>query len=196
MDDIVGTLLKKATEQKKSGDINNAILTLKLAYGEIAKTTIEYPVETFLRLPMYLQEAKQNDEAWKEFNKILAYGFPNQIKDKEVFPAQEGIIYDKMRLFLQREKKHQTAIIFGIFSYLKWTIAIYRQKRFAELKHYQDKKEIKEMLAPLLKKAQKENCIQDLTALVFNEANNPDKIDIATLNKNITAIMDTGSPTA
>ena len=84
MDDIVGTLLKKATEQKKSGDINNAILTLKLAYGEIAKTTIEYPVETFLRLPMYLQEAKQNDEAWKEFNKILAYGFPNQIKDKEM----------------------------------------------------------------------------------------------------------------
>lgn len=188
-DDNIGTLLKKATELKKNGNIDSAIETLKLAYSEIKKTNTTYSINTFLRLPLYLQEAKKNDQAWKEFNNLLSQGYPNYDRDQEVWPAEEGIIYDKMRLFLQREGKHNLAISFGIFSHLKWTIAVYRQKRNEELKSYQNKNEISEMLKPLLKKAMKDNLSNELVELVSNETANPSKINIAEVTKKIAELI-------
>lgn len=190
-DDNIGTLLKKATELKKNGNIDSAIDTLKLAYSEIKKTNTTYLINTFLRLPLYLQEAKRNDEAWKEFNNLLSQGYPNYDRDQEVWPAEEGIIYDKMRLFLQREGKHNLAISFGIFSHLKWTIAIYRQKRNEELKCYQNKTDISEMLKPLLKKAMKDDLVIELVELVSSETANPSKINIAEVKKKIAEIIKT-----
>ena len=176
-----GILLKKATEQKSVGDIDNAILTLKLAYKEISKTSIIYPVETFLRLPLYLQAAKRNEESWSEFHKLLDCGYPNQIKDGSVTKAEESIIYRKMRLFLQREKRYDEAILYGILSYLKMTVALKLQRRSSELKCYQDKKEIQEFIRQLLKKTNKESHEQELIDIIFNEAHSPDKIDFATI---------------
>lgn len=115
-------LLKKATSKKKEGDFDNAIKLLKLAYKEISKGPMVYPVDTFLRLPLYLQAAKRNDEAWREFNFLLTKGYPNQMSDLEFIPMDHSIIYDKMRLFLQREGKPELAIKFGIFSFLSWAI--------------------------------------------------------------------------
>ena len=63
-------LLKEATEKKKSGDMDGAIECLRKAYKEIAKTSVNYTVKAYLRLPLYLQYAKRNDEAWSEFHKL------------------------------------------------------------------------------------------------------------------------------
>ena len=49
-------LLKQATAKKKAGDLESAIELLRKAYKEINKSSIVYPVKTFLRLPTYLQE--------------------------------------------------------------------------------------------------------------------------------------------
>ena len=64
-------LLKQATAQKNAGDLPSAIKSLKIAYEELNKNSMLYPIQTYLRLPLYLQEAEIKDEAWEEFNKLI-----------------------------------------------------------------------------------------------------------------------------
>src|SRR5258708_2090283 len=97
-------LLKQATRERDEGNLDAAVETLRRAYGEIAQSYVAYSVDTFLRLPLYLQKAGRNDEAWREFNLLLTRGFPNQIQNLELLPMEHSQIFDKMRLFLQREK--------------------------------------------------------------------------------------------
>ena len=145
-------LLKEATSQKHSGDIEGAILTLQSAYIAIEKTNITWSVNTFIRLPQYLQIAGRNDDAWREFNNLLL-GYPNQLNSLEVLPMNHSIIYDKMRLFLQREKRYKEAILFGVFSYLCWLKGLYLQKRKREAKDFLKQESIASLLNGLLKKA-------------------------------------------
>jgi hypothetical protein len=126
-------LLKEATARKKAGDMDGAIECLRRAYKRISGSAIVYSVNTFLRLPLYLQQAKRADEAWSEFNKLLADGYPNQITTRDLLPMHRSIIYDKMRLFLQREHQTQRAVKFGVFSHVSWCQGLYYQKRKGEL---------------------------------------------------------------
>src|SRR5262245_45794184 len=96
-------LLRAATAKKDEGQIDTAIQLLRQAYQLIALSSIQYPVETFLRLPLYLQRAGKADEAWAELNKLLTNGYPNQPASQQLLPMDHYVIYDKMRLFLQRE---------------------------------------------------------------------------------------------
>lgn len=149
-----GQLLKDATAQKKTGDLNGAIATLRTAYAEIAKTKIEYGVETFLRLPMYLQEAGRNDEAWAEFNKMTTGGYPiPAINHSEVGPMMLGQIYDKMRLFLQREKRYVEAVRHAVLSEAYFALGYARQKRGEEYAVHTSADTLQKRLGPLLKKA-------------------------------------------
>ena len=111
-------LLKMATEKRNAGDINAAIELLRKAYVEIGNDSIVYSVSTFLRLPLYLQQAGHTDEAWREFNLLLTRGFPKQVTNPALLPMEHCQIYDKMRLFLQREKKFDLAVRFGVLSYI------------------------------------------------------------------------------
>jgi len=150
-------LFKEATSLKKSGDIDGAILKLRSAYRAIEKTNITWSVQTFIRLPQYLQLAGRNDEAWKEFNNLLL-GYPNQLNVAEVLPMNHSIIYDKMRLFLQKEKRYKKAVVFGIFSYLCWAQGLHLQKR---------KKLLKEQVGP--------ECIASVLEGLFRKAKMLDK---------------------
>jgi hypothetical protein len=47
-------LLKQATDKKKAGDLDSAIVLLREAYDGIGKRSEIYPINTFLRLPAYL----------------------------------------------------------------------------------------------------------------------------------------------
>jgi len=107
-------LLKGATAKKKAGDLESAINVLKMAYKAIEKQGGGYTVEVFLRLPMYLQAAGRSDEAWNELARLLKGGYSGQLKSADVLPMEHTLIYDKMRLFLQREGKHDQAVGFGI----------------------------------------------------------------------------------
>jgi tetratricopeptide (TPR) repeat protein len=135
-------LLRKATAQKESGDIEGAITTLRQAYNAISKGQILYPIETFLRLPAYLQEAGHRDEAWRTYEKLLTDGYPHQLSTPDLIPMDHATIYDKMRLFLQREGSLIPAVAYGVLSHCSWAIGLYRQQRKAELRSHVTKSTI------------------------------------------------------
>ncbi|MGM0583014.1 MAG: hypothetical protein ACQETL_20220 [Bacteroidota bacterium] len=97
-------LLKKATSKKKKGELDEAVSLLRRAYQKIAAGNTNHGINTFLRLPNYLQKAGNPEEAWNEYNKLLNNGYPNQLNDFSVITMEHSKIYDKMRLFLQRER--------------------------------------------------------------------------------------------
>src|SRR5690625_2403268 len=105
-------LLHLATQKKKEGNFDEAIQHLKEAYKVIGKGRINYDIKTLLRLPKYLQLADRSDEAWSEFNKLLSEVYSNRNDNIVIQHIDASIIYDSMRLFLQREKKHKQALVF------------------------------------------------------------------------------------
>lgn len=186
---VPDTLLKEATAKKKAGDLKNAIKLLKEAYKEINRSSTVYPVDVFLRLPMYLQEAKRNDEAWREFKLLLTKGYPNPMNNPELIPMDHSIIYDKMRLFLQREGKNELAVRFGILSYLSWAIGLYKQRRNNELKAYIFKENLENTIRKLLKKAKKEDLVERLSAIVEEQIKRLPNIDFGELTKQIDGVI-------
>ena len=159
-------LLKQATTKKKAGDLESAIKLLRDAYKEIGKSSIAYPVNTFLRLPAYLQEAEKSDEAWRELNNMLTKGYPNQLNNPEIIPIDHSAIYDGMRLFLQREGKSGSAVKFGGLSYICGAIGLYKQGRRDELKKYTSRENIESSVTKLLRKAKKEELVEKVSTII------------------------------
>ncbi len=171
-------LLKEATELKRNGNVPEAIVKLKQAYKLMDSSSIQYSIDPYLRLPMYLQEINNNDEAWKEFN-LLIQKLPHIYgTSKEILVMGYSQIYDKMRLFLQREDKNIEAIKFGILSYLYWGIGLKLQKRKDEYINYTQTDIYKDVLIKLLKKAKKEYLLDKSITLVKTQIDKMPKIDI------------------
>lgn len=182
-------LLKQATRERDAGNLDMAVETLRRAYAEIAQSYVSHSVDTFLRLPLYLQKAGRNDEAWREFNLLLTQGFPNQIQNLDLLPMEHSQIFDKMRLFLQREKKHELAIRFGIWSFISWGIGLTRQRRNRDLKSYLHQDNVRGCVETLLKKAKRTDLLEPLAALVMNEIQHLPDIDIADFGRRIDEII-------
>jgi len=74
----------------------------------------------------------KNDAAWGEFNRLLTVYFGSDVSLSD--------IYEKMRLFLQREGRNVLAVRFGVWAHLYKTKAYYTEltghpeKRIEELK--------------------------------------------------------------
>lgn len=185
-----------ATQKRDAGDIGAAIDLLRTAYSKIVSASVSYPVNTFLRLPLYLQEAGRTDEAWKEFESLLTHGFPNQLSNPEVLPMEHSQIYDKIRLFLQRETQFDRAVSFGILSYVSWAAGLHRQKRRSELKGYIKRENIDVHLAPLLKKARKLELKDEFVDVVAGEIIRLPEIDLASLSDRIDSILSRSSDLA
>jgi tetratricopeptide (TPR) repeat protein len=164
-------LLKDATAQKQAGDIDKAIETLREAYKELTSSSSVYPINTYLRLPLYLQQAGKNDEAWGEFNKLILWVNTKPRYSPEMTPIDQSIIWDKMRLFLQREGKYTYAIQFAVWSYVSWGVGFYKQQRDGELLTYKTEANIKEALLPIIKKANKQNYINEIVKVVSEYLN-------------------------
>ncbi|MCP4582395.1 MAG: hypothetical protein GY839_12345 [candidate division Zixibacteria bacterium] len=182
-------LLSQATEMKDKGKFDKAIEKLKNAYIAIAKSKTIYPIGTFLRLPIYLQQANKNDEAWKEFNSLLLNGYANQIKDPDLIPMDHCAIYDKMRLFLQREKRFKKSIIFGIYSFISWGIGLYYQNRKDELKIYISNENMDKQISKLLKKAKIIDKKDEIINIIYTHINLLPKIDFKQLGNEISLII-------
>jgi len=170
-------LLKEATALKKAGNLDAAIAKLREAYAAISTTNFTYDVKPFLRLPLYLQEAGRNDEAWKELNNLLL-GFPNQLRNNEVLPMTHSIVYDKMRLFLQREKKVEKVVLFSMFSYLCWMKGLSLQSRRCEFKECIKRTAIELAMEPAIRTARMTNLAPQLVDIVEREAARAPHIDL------------------
>ena len=175
-------LLKKATEKKRSGNLEEAIELLKKAYDVGSN---EMSVEQCMRLPLYLQQAKRNDEGWEILCNLLAKGWPGS--DKFMVHADRAAIYNKMSLFRKREKNFDDALAHGLMSYLEDLNQAYsnlkndeiRQKEFEEyelgksssiwegrLKHQTSDDFISEQIKRHIKKSSYKDKFNDIFNLV------------------------------
>jgi hypothetical protein len=108
--------LKVATELNRDGNMPAAVLVLKEAYKKIGNSTVSYDIDTFLRLPSYLQKMGCHDEAWGFLNQLLMRGYPNQIQNEALIILSRSKIYKAMCRLLHHEGKGRKAIIFGAAS--------------------------------------------------------------------------------
>jgi len=182
-------LLKEATAAKQSGNLCEAISLLRTAYKGISKGDLDYGTKTFLRLPLYLHEANRQEEAWNEFNDLLYKGYPNQSNDAQLIPMNHSEIYDKMRLFLQREGKNDEALKYGIFSHLSWATGLFLQKRRSEFKDFISAETLEDIVLKLLKKAKKTNLSEKISGLVKHEVKNIPHVDFDALGTKIKDVL-------
>ena len=179
-------LLKRATAHKEEGNWSAAIDCLRAAHLGIAKGNDEYPISTFLRLPMYLHASGRRDEAWAEFNKLIVDGYPNQIRKASLIPMDHSAVYDKIRLCLQREKRAREAVKFGILSTVCWEIGLKKQRRGGGFYIPDD---VEDMLRPLLKKAKALELMDELVGIVARHVRSLTKTDLGALARDVDAVM-------
>ena len=179
-------LLKDATALKKAGDLEAAISKLREAYAAIERDGEQHNVDPFLRLPAYLQAAGRSDEAWREYNNLIVHGFPNQGNDWSLLTMFHSKIYDKMRLFLQREGKAEQAIVFGVQSLVSWQLGLHLQDRKEELAERAD---VVKKIEPLLKKAKRDDSLKRVVDVVCQELNELPAVDWARLRKCVAAAL-------
>lgn len=152
-------LVKESTALHKAGKFDEAVDKLKAAYKEAEEKQLTLTIKDYLKLPPYLQKAGRNDEAWAWFNDLIRQTASDHMS--------LSVIYDKMRLFRQREGNPKDAIKFGVLSRIHWCLGLHEQvtrmgwnDRKDELKNC--KANIGEGYFELLKKADCENLETEL----------------------------------
>lgn len=190
-DDTVQRLLKEASQKKRDGDLDGAIALLRAAYKELDRHPWFFPIEVYLRLPLYLQESGKKDEAWEEFNRLVLWVNSKPRYSPEGTPMELSAIWDKMRLFLQREGKNEYAITFGVWSYLSWARGLHEHKRLSELETYTTIEGITKSINPLLKKAGKELFVERITKVVFESLKQLPDLDFKNIASQIKVELST-----
>ena len=178
-------LLKEATARKKENDFDSAIQLLRQAFEEIRKANALLGVETFLRLPLYLQQAGRSREAWLEFNSLLFKGYPNQTRDMGSLARDRAKIFDKMRLFLERDGKAEIAAVFGVFHMVCKGIGLFHEDRRKELKAWFSKTACTEYVAELKKYTGSLGRLQGIFYAVVEELGEYPNIDFEKLARRI-----------
>jgi hypothetical protein len=127
-----GELFKLATSRELAEDWDGAIGALREAI--VHRELGEFPSghKTDLRLAQYLHAAGRSKEAWKEFNRLLFKLARAQDYQPAASPMLLAELFDKMRLYLEREGKAD-APLFGTFADVCWRVGLQRQERFEEL---------------------------------------------------------------
>jgi tetratricopeptide (TPR) repeat protein len=111
-DEEIAALHREATRLKDAGDWDKAIAALQKAQNMMRRSNVANTTESWLRLPLFLQQGGRFDEAMEEFNRLLAetdarianefshqpefaqYGFTHQVR---------ATIYNKMRVACKRQ---------------------------------------------------------------------------------------------
>ena len=159
-------LLKEVTKLKKAGEFCQAIETLKKAYHEIEREGGGHAMQTYLRLPMLLQQAGRPDDAWEEYNRLLRSDPTGIGQSREVTPMFHSQIYNKMRLFLQREGKTKSAVEFGLMSAVSWASGLHHQKRMSEFASMLENESLEGVVEPLLRKAKLLNLVPVMAGIL------------------------------
>jgi hypothetical protein len=163
--------LREAGERKDANDIDAAIRLLQRAYEEIKREGSSFPVDTFLRLPLYLQQAGRGKEAWHEFTRLLFHGYANQSKDPVRVAQDRARILEKMRLFLDRDSRNDAGGIYGLLSQLFEGIALVRDNRKREALARFNKTACQEMVAGLTKYTGNLGALQEIRSIIIEELN-------------------------
>lgn len=106
--------LKRATALKKKGRMDEAIAALRDFRRHAERGEASFGIESYVRLPLYLQAAGRREEAWEEFYRLVNKGYPHQLDDEGCRCKERSTVYDKMRLFLQRDGHKRLAVYFDV----------------------------------------------------------------------------------
>lgn len=119
---VVSDLNKRATELKRAGNMAGAVAVLRQVRALLPHSFSTVDAEAWLRLPLFLQQAGQFDEAAREFDWLLSVVDAWVASDhpdaepavREGFAhAHRATIYDKMRVAYKRQGKVQEAGSYG-----------------------------------------------------------------------------------
>ncbi|MBY0525631.1 MAG: hypothetical protein K2R98_19655 [Gemmataceae bacterium] len=178
-------LLEQAGFRKDAGDLDDAIALLREAFAAVGQAKAMFPVETFLRLPMYLHQAGKKKEAWEEFHHLLFKGYPNQSRNVGFLALDRAKIFDKMRLFLEHEGQAQLAAVFGVFSLVCKGINLYREERRRELKTWFNKSACSNFVSELKKYTGNLGQLQGVQYAILGELGEYPNIDFDLLARRI-----------
>lgn len=138
----VSELSKRATELKRAGKMDEAVAVLRQVRALLPHSFHTVTPEAWLRLPMFLQQAGQFDEAAREFDWLLSVVDGWVLKDcpdskpetqKAFAHAHRAAIYDKMRVAYKRQGMVREANEYGKLSHVhRDAHARWLAKRFAQ----------------------------------------------------------------
>ena len=182
-------LLRRATALHERGELAEAIETLREAYAAIASDSKNHTVTTFLRLPAYLQEAGQREEAWDALFDLLKNGYPTQPKTPELIAMDRSAIYRALQLFLERDGHFLHAVLYGVLASYHWASGLRAQKRCAEFAAFATPRRLGEELGKLLRKANRLDLIPVLVPVVKTELDRSAPRDDGDIAAEIKAIL-------
>lgn len=174
-------LLKRVTKLKEAASLDHAIQTLREAYRQIEREGGGHTIQTYLRLPMLLQKAGRADEAWAEYNLLLSSDPTGLGPSKDLAPMLRSQVYDKMRLFLQREGRGKQAVGFGLMSSVCWATGLYYQKRRPELNEMLKHENLENAIRPLLRKAKQPDASPAIIQILRNALQDVPDVDLQSL---------------
>lgn len=149
----IASLHRAATAMKDSGDVDKAIYALQKAQKLMRESSFSHTTESWLRLPLFLQQGGKFDEAMVEFDRLLddtdariADEFSHQPEFIQHGATHHvrATIYDKMRLACKRQKLSEYAAEYEVLRdkyrkehqrYIK-KLELYRKRESA--KHEKD----------------------------------------------------------
>lgn len=132
----IDRLLGEASYHKKNQEVDVAIEKLKAAFKLMpANKWYGLSTQTRCRLPQYLHLAGRNDEAWNEFNNLILFIGEHGTSRIDQYLGF-SYVYDKMRLYLEREKRYEPAVVLGIEAYVFEVIG-YHMELQAPLEYFQ-----------------------------------------------------------
>jgi hypothetical protein len=186
---IISDLLSKATAEHDSHNYDRATEYLRQAYSEIAQTGFDYGISTFLRLPLYLQKAGRGTEAWGEFNRLLLHRYPCHGDDAAMVPMDHSRVYDKMRLFLQREGECDLAVVYGLLSHVTFAQSMSRQGRRSEARSRVSHEEIRDCAEKLLKKANRCKLLDGVVSLIRLQTKRLSNLDVEAIKRELCGLL-------
>lgn len=116
--DATAALHREATRMKVAGDWDGAVSALQKAQELMRNSNVINTTESWVRLPLFLQQAGRFEEAMEEFNRLLNEIDTLKAKESSQFPDKfrlgfthhpRAVIYDKMRVACKRQKSLEEA---------------------------------------------------------------------------------------
>ena len=182
-------LLRRATALHDAGKLLEAIATLREAYAAIACDSKNHTVTTFLRLPTYLQEAGQREEAWNAIFELLTNGYPTQPSNPDLIAMDRSAIYRALQLFLERDGHLIHAALYGVLAIYYWALGLRSQKRLAEFSAFVSPRRLGDEIGKLLRKANRLDLVPALVPVVKTELDRVPPRGDAVLASDIKAIL-------
>jgi hypothetical protein len=185
-------LLEQASLQKEAGDPESAIKLLRQAFDQIKKENRAFPVDTYLALPLYLQQAGHKKECWDTLAHLLFRGYPGQVQDATLIAQDRAKILDKMRIFLEADDQKESAAVYEAFSMVFKGIALYREQRTRELKVWFNRENCTEYLHGLKKYKGHLGRAHELHAILLEEIGQYPELDFERMGQRVESALARG----